>query len=122
MLAVSGIRQAYENRGQMRYFDWSNNEKTAARQAYDRAYERECNNIYEKVQEMLSNMKDPKEIWKVYDYLRIKRRDMDSKYDYRYLILTIVLGKLMREGLILDSDISDLSQDKIDAIKRVASI
>ena len=47
---------------------------------------------------------------------------MDSKYDYRYLILTIVLGKLMGEGLILDSDIGELSRDKIDAIKRVASL
>jgi len=71
---------------------------------------------------MISNMEDPKEIWKIYDYLKKSRRDMDSKYDYRYLILTIVLGKLMKEGLILDSDIDELSQDKIDAIKRVASI
>ena len=47
---------------------------------------------------------------------------MDSKYDYRYSILIIVFGKLMREGLILDSDIDKLSQDKIDAIKRIASI
>ena len=47
---------------------------------------------------------------------------MDSKYDYRYLILTIVLGKLMKEGLIFESDIDKLSQDKIDAIKRIASI
>jgi len=106
----------------MRYFEWSNAEKIIARQAYDRAYERECTNILKKVHGMISNMEDPKEIWKIYDYLKKSRRDMDSKYDYRYLILTIVLGKLMKEGLILDSDIDELSQDKIDAIKRVASI
>ena len=106
----------------MRYFDWSNAEKIIARQAYDRAYERECTKILDKVQRMISNMDDPKEIWKIYDYLRKSRRDKDSKYDYRYLILTIVLGKLMGEGLISDSDIGELSQDKIDAIKRVASI
>ena len=106
----------------MKYFDWSNTEKIIARQAYDRAYERECAKIMGNVHRMLSGMEDPKDIWKIYDYLRKSRRDMDSKYDYRYLILTIVLGKLMREGLILDSDIENLSQDKIDAIKRVASI
>ena len=106
----------------MRNFDWSNTEKILARQAYDRAYERECTKILEKVQRMLSSMEDPKEIWKIYEYLRKERRDMDFKYDYRYLILTIVLGKLMREGLILDTDIDKLSQDKIDAIKRIASI
>ena len=106
----------------MRYFDWSNAEKILAREAYDRAYERECTKILEKVRGMLSSMEDPKEIWKIYDYLKKKRRDMDSKYDYRYLILIIVLGKLMKEGLILDSDIDKLSQDKIDAIKRVSSI
>ena len=106
----------------MRYFDWSNAEKILAREAYDRAYHRECTKILEKVHGMLSSMEDPKEIWKIYDYLRKNRRDMDSKYDYRYLILIIVLGKLMKEGLILDSDIDKLSQDKIDAIKRVSSI
>ena len=106
----------------MRYFDWSNAEKILAREAYDRAYERECTKILEKVRGMLSSMEDPKEIWKIYDYLKKNRRDMDSKYDYRYLILIIVLGKLMKEGLILDSDIDKLSQDKIDAIKRVSSI
>ena len=106
----------------MRYFDWSNAEKILAREAYDRAYERECNKILEKVRGMLYSMEDPKEIWKIYDYLRKNRRDMDSKYDYRYLILIIVFGKLMREGLIFDSDIDKFSQDKIDAIKRIASI
>jgi hypothetical protein len=106
----------------MRYFEWSNNEKIFAREAYDRAYERECAKILEKVRGMLSDMEDPKEIWKIHDYLKKNRRDMDSKYDYRYLILIIVLGKLMKDGLIFDSDIDKLSQDKIDAIKRVASI
>ena len=113
---------ADENKGLMKNFDWSNAEKIIARQAYERAYERECVKIMENVHRMLSGMKDPKDIWKIYDYLRKSRRNMDSKYDYRYLILTIVLGKLMREGLILDSDIEKLSQDKIDAIKRVGSL
>jgi hypothetical protein len=106
----------------MKSLDWSNTEKLLARQAYDLAYERECAKIFEKVQEMLSGMENPKEVWKIYDYLRKSRREMDSKYDYRYLILTIVLGKLMKEGLIFDSDIDKLSHDKIDAIKRIASI
>jgi hypothetical protein len=106
----------------MKYFDWSNTEKVLAREAYDRAYERECTKISERVRGMLSGMEDPKEIWKIYDYLRKNRRDMDAKYDYRYLILIIVFGKLMREGLIIDSDIDKLSQDKIDAIKRIASV
>jgi Photoprotection regulator fluorescence recovery protein len=106
----------------MRYYDWSNTEKILARQAYDRAYERECTEILGKLRGMLSGMEDPKEIWKIDDYLRKHRRDMDSKYDYRYSILIIVFGKLMRDGLIFDSDIDKLSQDKIDAIKRIASI
>ena len=106
----------------MKYFDWSNTEKILARQAYDRAYERECTKIFDKVQEMLSYIEDPKEIWKVDDYLMKKRREMDAKYDYKYSMLIIIFGKLMKEGLIVDSDINDLSRDKIDSIKRIASI
>lgn len=106
----------------MRDFDWSNAEKAIARQAYERAYERECSVTFIRVKDMLTEIEDPKEIWKVHDFLKKKRKDMDSRYDYRYLILTIVLGKLMKDGLILDSDINALSQDKIDAIKRIAAI
>ena len=105
----------------MKEYKWSRSEKIVARQAYDRANERECTEILNKVKEMLSEMKEPKEIWEVEDYLDKKRGEIEAKYDYRYSVLIIVFGRLMREGLIEDSDIQGFDQDKIDAIKRIGS-
>lgn len=92
-----------------------------ARRVYDGAYRKECTEILNKTKEMLSEMKDPKEIWKVEDYLDEKREEIDAKYDYRYSVLVLVLGRLMREGFIEDSELQGLSQNKIDDIKRISS-
>ncbi len=105
----------------MREYKWSRSEKIVARRAYDEAYRKECTEILNKAKEMLSKMGDPKEIWKVEDYLDGKREEIDAKYDYRYSVLVRVLGKLMREGFIEDSELQGLDQDKIDNIKRISS-
>lgn len=105
----------------MREYKWSKSEKIVGRRAYDGAYRKECTEILNKTKEMLSEMKDPKEIWKVEDYLDEKREEIDAKYDYRYSVLVLVLGRLMREGFIEDSELQGLAQDKIDNIKRISS-
>src|SRR3990172_3037292 len=100
-------------------YKWTQSEKVIARRVYNRAYERECINIYNKVKEMLSQMKDPKDIWKIEDYLDEERTNVDGKYDYRYSVLVMVFGRLMREGLIEETDLQGLEPEKIARIKRI---
>ena len=100
-------------------YKWTQREKTIARRVYDRAYEKECTNIYNNVKAMLSQLKDPREIWKIEDYLDGERTKVNGKYDYRYSVLVMVFGRLMKDGLIDEADLYGLDQDKIEQIKRI---
>jgi len=85
---------------EMQRFVWSPAEKKVARAAFEAAWARECGAIRGQVEAMLQRSSDPAEIWRVHDYLSRKRREVDGKYDYRYSVLTSVLGRLLAEGWV----------------------
>jgi hypothetical protein len=100
----------------IRDFKWSEREKMIARRAYDRAYEKECAGILNTLKEMIKGTSDPRDIWKMEDYLDKKRMEITAKYDYRYSVLILVFGRLMQDGLIEEKDLSGLDPDKIEKI------
>jgi len=103
-------------------FKWTQAEKVIARRIFDRAYNNECTNILNKIKEMLSKIKNPKDVWEIDEYLNKERRKIERKYDYRYSVLIIVFGQLFRDGLIEKSDLQGLGQEKIDRIISIGSI
>jgi hypothetical protein len=103
-------------------YKWTQAEKVIARRIFDRAYKRECTNVLNKVKEMLSRVEDPKEIWKIEEYLNKERMKIEGKYDYRYSVLIIVFGRLMRDGLIEKSDLDGMGQEKIERIINIGSM
>jgi hypothetical protein len=58
----------------------------------------------------------------VHDFLTEKRRETDQKYDYRYSVLTRVLGVLLREGRLTRNDLEGLSAEKMSQIMRIAEL
>lgn len=105
----------------MQRLGWSPAEKKAARAAFDAALTRECGAIRREAEAMLKRSPDPAEIWRVHDYLSEKRREIDQKYDYRYSVLTSVLGHLLAEGRVTETEIATLKPEKIEQIKLSAS-
>jgi Photoprotection regulator fluorescence recovery protein len=103
-------------------FNWSKTEKQAARRAFDAAYERECRAIRARVVQMIEDPRDPRQIWRIHDYLSEQRRETDKKYDYRYSVLIRVFARLFREGWLTENDLSSLMEDKIDKIKDLAHL
>jgi len=103
-------------------YKWTQAEKVIARRIFDRAYERECTIILNKVKEMLSGNENPKEIWNIEEYLNKERMKIEGKYDYRYSVLIIVFGQLVRDGLIEKSDLQGLGQEKIERIISIGSM
>jgi hypothetical protein len=103
-------------------YKWTQAEKVIARRIFDRAYERECTNILNKVKELLSRDENPNVIWKIEKYLNKERNKIEGKYDYRYSVLIIVFGQLVRDGLIEKSDLQGLGQEKIDRIISIGSM
>jgi hypothetical protein len=63
---------------------WSVTEKKIARRAFDAALQRELAAIMSKFKELAASASAPEDIWAVEEYLNSRRRQIDSKYDYRY--------------------------------------
>ncbi len=47
---------------------------------------------------------------------------VDETYDYRYSVLLEVFSRLVRDGWLTDADLLGLREDKIERIKRWASL
>ncbi len=51
-------------------------------------------------------------------YLSARRKEIDVRFDYRYSQLPFVFGVLLREGLLRESDLDGLAEDKMELIRR----
>ena len=100
---------------------WSPLEKKVARAAFESAWARECGAIRRRAEAMLTASSEPEAIWRVFDYLAEKRRELAQKYDYRYSVLSNVFGRLLAEGWLTEAEIAPLQPEKIEQIKRSAS-
>jgi len=101
---------------------WSKSEKAAARRIFETAYERESKAIRARLERMVLEASGPKDIWRIHDYLLRERRETDKKYDYRYSVLILVFATLLSEGWLTEQDLRGLHQEKIEMIKRAASL
>jgi hypothetical protein len=81
---------------------WSDKEKKIARSAFDAALQRERVALLDEVKHMAAGAKDFDDVWAIEDYLKKKRREIDSKYDYRYSQLRIVFTILLAEGRVTE--------------------
>lgn len=100
---------------------WSPKEKKIARTAFDKAYKREMEEIKNSLIKQVTKIKDDKSIWSIHNYLTERRNIIDKKYDYRYSQLILIFSQLMREGYLIEEDLSGLSEDKIEKIKSLSS-
>jgi hypothetical protein len=101
----------------MHDFKWSKTEKKISRAAFEKAYQRECSDISEKIRTKAKKISEPDNIWQLHDFLTEKRDEIDEKYDYRYSKLILVFSRLINEGWLDFSDLEGLAEDKIDRMK-----
>jgi hypothetical protein len=101
---------------------WSKTEKSVARVAFDLAYRRECEAISKRINDMIRDIANPGDIWRLHDLLSEKREEIDEKYDYRYSVLIFVFARLMKEGWLKASDLGGLHEDKVARIIALANM
>ncbi len=106
----------------MNYEKWSKKEKSIARAAFDKAYDKECNQIIGKLKEKSQKLSDQEDIWELHDYLSEIRKEIYEKYDYRYSVLIMVFAQLLKQQWLKIDDLEGLSMDKIDKIKSLANV
>ena len=106
----------------MREFNWTAAEKKIARAAFDLAISRELASVRQEVESLLAGSPDVHTVWRVHDYLSIKRREIDTKYDYRYSVLVSVFARLVREGWLSEGDLRGLAAEKVEVITRILAL
>jgi hypothetical protein len=100
---------------------WSPSEKAVARQAFDRALHREFESVIREAQRLAAEIQQPSDLWELEDYLRERRKDIDSQYDYRYSVLPFVFARLISTGRLSEEELNGLSEEKLVIIRDLAS-
>lgn len=91
---------------------WSETEKAVAEAALKKAYDREVETLVTRVREQAGSITTTEDIWQLHDFLSARRHEIDGKYDDRESFLIFTLSRLLKDGLIETSEISELAPDK----------
>jgi len=101
---------------------WSASEKKIARRVFEEALATELAQTIAEFKARAAAITTPDDLWPLEEFLRRRRYEIDSRYDYRYSRLRSVFGLLLREGRISEDALARLSEDKLAAIRRVADL
>ncbi len=101
---------------------WSAAEKQLARRAFDSALTAELAELVAAFKTSAAAVTTVDEVWSIQERLVRRRREIDEKYDYRYSRLLFVFGWLLRERRLSLEQLAGLSQDKLEILRRMASL
>lgn len=105
----------------MRDLRWSHAEKAVARRTFDRALQAEFEAVIREAKTMAAKIAEPSDLWELEGYLTERRNEIDEKFDYRYSVLPLVFGRLIKEGVLTEEDLRGLREDKLEYIRRYAA-
>jgi len=101
---------------QVREVEWSKTEQEIAKQAFEKAYQREIEAVIQEVRQRSRVITQPDEMWQLHDFLSARRHEIDGKYDYRYSGLIFVFARLIKEGWLHLDELQGLEKDKLTKI------
>jgi Photoprotection regulator fluorescence recovery protein len=105
----------------MRELNWSPAEKAVARKAFDLALQRELDAVIREAKDRTAKIAQPSELWDLERWLTQRRKDIDRQFDYRYSVLPIVFGNLIRQGQLSEQDLHGLAEQKLALIRQRAT-
>lgn len=106
----------------IREMKWSPPEKIVARQAFDRALQREFEAVIRETKRMAAEIQQPDELWELERYLGKRRKEIDSCFDYRYSMLPFVFAALISTGRLKEEELHGLSEEKLMQIRDLVAI
>jgi hypothetical protein len=118
MATHSQIRNSYPTGD----FHWSPAEKAIARKVFERALYEEFATVITEAKQRAAKAEQPSDLWDLENYLTARRKEIDRKYNWRYSALPLVFGTLVREGRAREEELQGLSPEKLDYIRRVATL
>jgi hypothetical protein len=96
---------------------WNKTEKKHARVLFDRALDREYQELISEINALHITSRD--EVWELLDRLEKKAKEMDRIYDYRYSQLIYVFAQLVHRGYLSRDELNELGEEKAASIKQL---
>lgn len=96
--------------------EWTQTEENIAKKAFEIAYERQVRSLIESVRNRASSLVEADDMWRLHDFLSVKRHEIDGRYDYRLPMLVFVFADLVKDGWISLGELEGLNTDKIAKI------
>jgi hypothetical protein len=106
----------------VRDMKWSSSEKHIARQAFDRALQREFEGVIRETKRMAAGITQPDDLWELERYLGDRRKEIDSRFDYRYSVLPFVFAALLKTGRLKEEELDGLREEKLEQIRSLSSL
>lgn len=106
----------------MRELRWTEAEKKLSRRAFEAALQAELADVLQDFKARAAAVQTSHDLWPIEHFLSQRRRELDAKYDYRYSQLISVFGRLVRERRLTEAHLEGLSHDKLESIRRIASL
>ena len=94
---------------------WTKQEKKIARIAFDKAYQKECQQIISEIKN--TNLEKPEDLWDLCNILNDRRNEIDKIYDYRYSQLIHVFALLIKRDFLRLNDLEGLSDEQLNKIQ-----
>lgn len=101
---------------QVSEIEWSKTEQQVAKEAFEKAYEREIAALIEEVRAQASAIAKLDDMWRLHDFLSARRHDIDGKYDYSYSVLLFIFAQLVKEGWLHLDELKGLQTDKLSKV------
>src|SRR5271169_4499589 len=91
--------------GDIQNLKWSSTEKTVARKAFDRALQRELDEVMIEAKKRAEKIQEPSDLWDLEHYLTQRRTQTDRQFDYRYSVLIFVFADLIQRGRLSEQEL-----------------
>ena len=100
--------------------DWTLEEQTVARHAFELGKHRSITALINTLQEQSSQLDSAESVWKLYDYLSTERYQYEGRSEFEEGNVLFVLADMIKQKLIAMDDLQGLDQKKVSKIKAMS--
>lgn len=100
--------------------DWTTEEKTVARQAFELSKQRSVEALIETLKDQSQKLDSPESIWSFHDFLGTERYQYEGRMEFDFSNILFFAGRHDQAELIQYGDLNGLNQVKLSKIKAMS--
>ena len=100
--------------------DWTSEEQTVARTAFELGKQRSITALITALQEQSSKLDTPESVWKLHDQLSTERYLYEGRAEFDEGNVLFVLADMIKQRLIALDDLQGLDQTKVIKVKAMS--